>query len=110
MKKNPIILVAAFLFSAMLLFLNFVPTVTGSITGRIDPTDGASKVTIISTTDTASSTVIDGRFELRDLRAGVYAVHVEAIPPYKSTTRTDVSVTEGTATDLGTIILDKSDE
>lgn len=93
------------LVTAVLLSLNFTLSATGKIKGRVEPSNAAAKAQAISMSDTFHVNIINGSFELRNVKEGVYSVFIEAIAPYRSTTKPGVRVSEGTTTDLGIIQL-----
>lgn len=92
------------LVTAGLLSFHFTQT-TGKIKGQVEPSNAAAKAQAISMSDTFSVKIVNGSFELSNVKEGVYSVFIEAIPPYRSTTQPDVRVSEGITTDLGTIQL-----
>lgn len=100
-----LVLVAASLFS-----FNFPRKATGKIKGQAEPSNAAAKAQAISMTDTFSVNIINGSFELRNVKEGVYSVYIKAIAPYRSTIKPGVWVSEGTTTDLGIIQLQTDSE
>lgn len=105
MKKHSWGITALILVTASLLSFNFKRSATGKIKGRVEPSHAAAKAQAISMSDTFSVNIINGSFELRNVKEGVYSVFIKATAPYRSTTQPGVRVSEGTTTDLGIIQL-----
>lgn len=86
----------------------FIIKESGAVKGIIKPVDAKPIISILSGTDTAYAFPWrDGRFKVRGLESGTYSVYVNAGNGYKDTTISNVSVTVGKETDLGTITLHK---
>lgn len=86
----------------------FIIKESGAVKGIIKPVDAKPIISILSGTDTAYAFPWrDGRFKVRGLESGTYSVYVNAGNGYKDTTISNVSVTVGKETDLGTIMLHK---
>jgi hypothetical protein len=86
----------------------FVIKESGAVKGIVKPGDAHPIISIYNATDTAYAWPwIDGRFKVRGLNSGTYSVFVNAGNGYKDTTISNVSVTVGKETDLGTITLHK---
>lgn len=104
MKNN---IVIATLFSFMFTLFAFVPQ-NSTITGRINPQDGAEMIWVINSTsnDSTSTTTTDGKFTL-SVKAATYRVVVIGKSPYKNTTVENVVAREGETTDTGEITLSK---
>jgi hypothetical protein len=81
--------------------------VTGSIRGTVSPADGAVMVWAVSNTDTAKGTLANGAFEVSTAKEGTYKLIVEAKPPYRNASKDNITVINGTATDVGEINLEK---
>ncbi|MHA4846681.1 peptidase associated/transthyretin-like domain-containing protein [Flavitalea antarctica] len=79
----------------------------GSIKGKVSPAEGASRAWALSSSDTLQTEVKDGAYEIKDAKAGVYRVIIEAKPPYKNAAKDNVTVTEGQAADAGEIKLEQ---
>jgi hypothetical protein len=79
----------------------------GSIKGRIIPTDGATQVWAVSAHDTLRAAITQGAFELVNAKAGTYKLMIDANEPYKDIVRDGIQVSDGSATDLGEIQLEK---
>ena len=86
----------------------FVIKESGAVKGIIKPAEARPIISIYNATDTAYAFPwIDGRFKVRGLDSGTYSVFVNAGNGYQDTTISNVSVTVGKETDLGTITLHK---
>jgi hypothetical protein len=105
MKKH--IWMPALLLLAVICFFAFRTELTGSIKGSVVPADGATQVWVLSAKDTLQAAVRNGSFEIGGIHPGPCAIVIEAIPPYKRTTRTGIEVFEGTQTNVGQIQLDQ---
>lgn len=85
-------------------FINFEG---GSIKGRVIPSDGASQVWAMSSTDTLKAQISQGAFEITDAKAGTYRLMIDANEPFKDVVRDGIIVSEGGVIDLGEIQLEK---
>jgi hypothetical protein len=106
MKKHLLISIIFLLLVDICLFA-FYTQRPGSIKGGVVPADGATQVWVLSAKDTVQATIRNGNFEIGGIHPGTCAVVIEAIPPYKRTTRTNIEVFEGTQTNVGQIQLDQ---
>ena len=79
----------------------------GSIKGTVNPTDAAKEVWAVSATDTLKAPINNGAFEITNAKAGTYKVMVDATDPYKDAVKDGVQVSDGQATDIGEIKLEK---
>jgi len=80
--------------------------ISGSIKGKISPISLLVTVTATSTLASYSSVVnTSGDFLIKGLPAGVYSVTVTPQLPVNPVTKTNITVTTGVSTDLGTISL-----
>jgi hypothetical protein len=79
----------------------------GSIKGKVSPAEGASKAWALSSTDTLKADIKDGAFEITDAKAGTYRIIIEAKPPFKNAAKDNVTVADGTPTDVGEIKLEQ---
>jgi hypothetical protein len=103
--KNYLIL--WFLVVITLVFLSFRPQRTGSVAGSVNPPDGASQVWLLSAHDTLRGMLKNGSFEIAGVKPGSCVLVVDAIAPYKTTTRTGIEVFEGSTTNVGEIYLEQ---
>jgi hypothetical protein len=86
----------------------FIVKETGVVKGIVKPFAAWPVITVYNGTDTAYALPFgDGQFKVRGLKTGTYSVFVNTSNGYKDTTITNVSVTVGKDTDLGTITLHK---
>jgi len=81
--------------------------VGGSVKGTITPADGGAKAWAMSATDTFSTDISNGAFEIGNVKPGTYNVVIEAKAPHKNASRQGVEVKEGEATDVGEIKLEQ---
>jgi hypothetical protein len=93
-------IIAAGLFA----FANLQP---GSIKGTVSPSDGAVRAWAESSSDTLKADVINGSYEIANVKPGAYRVIIEARPPYRNAAKENVTVTDGQAADAGEIKLEK---
>ncbi|SJZ91949.1 carboxypeptidase-like regulatory domain-containing protein [Sediminibacterium ginsengisoli] len=105
MKKTLLTLVLAFLVMAG--FLAFRAFKAGTVKGMITPVKAASVVWVLSTTDTLRGDIVNGGFEVGNVKPGMYKLVVEAVPPYKTAVKEGLMVQEGGVTDVGEIKLDQ---
>lgn len=105
MKKQPIRLIA--FVCSVLLFSAFTFQNGGVLRGKVLPVESATRVFIISGTDTMQSALTAGFFEFKQLKAGSYQLTIEAAAPYQHKTMADIQVKDGATTDLGEIQLEK---
>lgn len=80
---------------------------TGSIKGTVTPADGAVKAWALSATDTLKADIMNGAFEIVNVKPGDYRLIIEAKAPYKNTAKDGVSVKDAQPTDVGEIKLDQ---
>ncbi len=92
---------------SMLISAFIIPAPPGSIRGRVVPYNAALNVWAVSDADTGRSTIMNGEFEIKNLRPGRYRVIIDGRKPYKITTRPDVIVNDSAVTNVGDIILDQ---
>ena len=80
--------------------------VSGVITGTITPVAANPKIYAINGSDTLG-TVTDstGKFWFPGVAAGTYKVEIQPVSPYQTKTISDVSVSNGSVTNLGTITI-----
>jgi len=104
--KNTILKIAAILLIAVTLF-SFTVFNAASITGRVTPPEAIKDVWAVSLTDTVHGTVMQGGFNITNIKTGTYKVIIDANAPYKDVVKEGISVTEGQPVDLGEIKLDK---
>ena len=84
---------------------------TGSISGNVQPTDFNTNVLAVMDDDTVTSTITadDGDFKIIGLTAGTYDVIFDpSSDNYQDSTQTDIEVSAGQETDLGTIELESN--
>jgi len=99
-KIMAILLIAVTLFS----FTMFKPA---SITGRVTPPEAIKDVWAVSLNDTVHGTVVQGGFNIMNVKTGTYKVIIDANAPYKDVVKEGISVTEGQPVDMGEIKLEK---
>ncbi|TKB97525.1 DUF4382 domain-containing protein [Pedobacter cryophilus] len=80
--------------------------VSGAIVGTVSPLLSAPKIYAINGLDTVG-TIIDatGKFYFNGMATGSYKINFETSAPYINKTLTDVNVTTGTVTNVGTVNL-----
>ena len=93
----------AILVATVLLAFTLLPG--GSVKGAINPINGGIKCWAISQTDTFQTNIINGAFEINNMKPGNYRIAIEAIPPYKNTVREGIDIRSGEVTDIGEIRL-----
>ena len=78
---------------------------SGAIKGSVTPTDATPAIYAISGNDTVGTAFADeaGMFLLRGIPAGIYTVSLVPSEAYEPVLKTDVAVSVGNVTDLGTI-------
>ena len=104
MKKTKLVFTALAISAGMLFSFNTFQTST--IKGTVTPADKAIKVWAMSPADTLSANVLNGAFEITNVKPGTYSVIVEARAPYATTRRNDVIVSADSAvTNVGEIRL-----
>jgi hypothetical protein len=103
--KNVKLSLAALGMGAMSLFA-FKNADPGSVKGTVTPADAAMKVWLMSKSDTISANITQGKFELKDIKAGTYNLVVEAKAPYKSIGKEGIPVTDSPV-DIGEIKLSR---
>lgn len=85
---------------------------TGSISGAVEPFDFTTKVYTVIEEDTISTTTDDeGTFQILGLATGNYDLTFEPdSATFRDTTLTDVEVLAGEDTDVGTVVLEETEE
>lgn len=85
---------------------------TGSVTGIIEPMEANPSIYALMEGDTLATTQTDtsGSFLLEELNEGIYELRIDAAnESYQDTTVSEVSVSAGSQTDVGTITLNESE-
>jgi hypothetical protein len=98
--------IAAFAVIAVCLFA-FTKLQTGSIKGIVSPSDGAVRAWAETLSDTLKADIVNGAYEITNVKPGIYRVIIEAKPPYRNAAKENVTVVDGHATDAGEIKLEK---
>jgi hypothetical protein len=80
---------------------------SGAIKGEVNPAESLPAVFALAGADTVATTYADstGKFLLRGVPAGTYTVSIDAKEGYNDYQESDVNVTVGSVTDIGTISL-----
>jgi len=78
-----------------------------SITGRVNPLDGANSAWAVGGRDSSTSAIVNGTFSF-SVKPGIYKVVVDAIEPYKDAVLENISVKEGQTVNLGEIMLQRT--
>jgi hypothetical protein len=97
----------AALYIAAAGILAFYTVAVGSIKGTVAPAEGGVRAWAESATDTMKASIINGAYEITDVKPGTYKLVIEARPPYKNTARDGIAVVDGQSTDAGEIRLEK---
>ncbi len=85
---------------------SIVEAESGAIKGLVNPITSTPAVYAITGTDTVATTFADtvsGKFLLKGVPAGSYTVSFQPKTGYQVTNKTNVSVTLGSVTDMGTV-------
>lgn len=77
---------------------------SGTISGKVSPTDGAKFAWAIKGIDSAKTSIAEGKF-LFKLRPGSYKIVVTATEPLKNAVIDAVKIDDGKTVDLGEISL-----
>ncbi|SRR5258706_9379646 len=77
----------------------------GTVRGSITPINGGVKCWAISQTDTLQTNIVNGAFEINNMKPGTYRIAIEAIPPLKNAVREGIDIRNGEVTDIGEIRL-----
>jgi hypothetical protein len=86
----------------------FTQALSGSIKGVVLPPDADAYVYALNGSDTIGSARPDtatGNFLIQGLAAGAYSLTIDGNNGYNDTTYTNINVTEGNITDVGTVQL-----
>ena len=78
---------------------------TGSIKGKVSPTNSLNNAMLVSGTDTVKAVIVDDTFTFVGVKAGTYQLIIEPTGNYKKFVRDGVTVEDDKAKDLGTITL-----
>lgn len=79
----------------------------GSIRGTVTPAEGGVRAWAESATDTLRAPIINGSYEIPDVKPGAYKIIIEAKPPYRNIAKDGIMVNDSQAADVGEIKLDK---
>ncbi|MET0244614.1 MAG: carboxypeptidase regulatory-like domain-containing protein [Flavitalea sp.] len=79
----------------------------GSIRGTVVPADAANRAWAISPTDTLKASVLQGAYQITNVKQGAYRIIIEAKPPYKNVARDSIRVMDGQSTEVGEIRIDQ---
>jgi hypothetical protein len=80
--------------------------ISGSIKGKITPIGQIATITATSSTSSYSSVVnANGDFLIKGIPAGTYSVTITPVLPLVAVTKTNIIVTTGVSTNIGTTIL-----
>ncbi len=74
------------------------------IYGTIEPPDAANRVWAISSSDSVSGVIVNGKFNV-DVKPGNWTLVVEALKPFKNAVVSNILVLENQSTDAGVIKL-----
>src|ERR1700742_4488054 len=99
-KLGAVIVAAAGLFA-------FAHLKVGSIRGTIMPVDAGVRAWAESASDTVKAPIVNGSFEITDVKPGAYKIVIEAKPPYRNIAKDGIMVSDGQPADAGEIKLDK---
>ncbi|HEX4373971.1 MAG TPA: carboxypeptidase regulatory-like domain-containing protein [Puia sp.] len=105
MKASAIKIVALVVIAASL--FAFRNLQTGSIKGIVSPSNGAVRAWAETMSDTLKADVVNGSYEIINVKPGTYRVIIEAKPPFRNAAKENVIVIDGHATDAGEIKLEK---
>jgi hypothetical protein len=79
----------------------------GSKKGTVTPAEGGVRAWAESATDTLRAPIVNGSYEITDVKPGAYKVVIEAKPPYRNIAKDGIMVSDGQAAEVGEIKLDK---
>jgi len=79
--------------------------ISGAIKGKISPAGTLAVVTASSELSYTSNVTIGGDFMLKGLPAGTYSLTITPVLPFIEFTQSNITVTTGVTTNVGTIIL-----
>ncbi|HVU95627.1 MAG TPA: carboxypeptidase-like regulatory domain-containing protein [Puia sp.] len=79
----------------------------GSIRGTVTPAEGGVRAWAESATDTVRAPIVNGSYEIADVKPGAYKIVIEAKPPYRNIAKDGIIVSDGQTADVGEIKLDK---
>lgn len=79
----------------------------GSIRGTVTPAEGGVRAWAESATDTLRAPIVNGSYEIADVKPGAYKIVIEAKPPYRNIAKDGIMVSDGQTADVGEIKLDK---
>jgi hypothetical protein len=105
MKASRFTIVALIVIATSL--FAFTQLQTGSIKGIVSPSDGAVRAWAETMSDTLKADIVNGSYEIINVKPGTYRVIIEAKPPYRNAAKENVIVVDGHATDAGEIKLEK---
>jgi Polysaccharide lyase family 4, domain II len=77
----------------------------GAVKGTVSPANAALKATAVSDSNVFETNVINGSFQIKNIKPGIYKIIIDASLPYKKTVKDGIEVREGQTTDIGEIRL-----
>ncbi len=104
MKLSTLKLASLYIAAAGMLAFSLA---SGSIKGTVAPAEGGVRAWAESSTDTMKASIINGAYEITDVKPGTYKLVIEAKPPFKNAAKDGISVIDGQSTDAGEIRLEK---
>ncbi|GGA82419.1 carboxypeptidase-like regulatory domain-containing protein [Puia dinghuensis] len=87
--------------------LAFTHSRVGSIKGTVTPAEGGVRAWAESVTDTIKAPIVNGTYEIPDVKPGAYKIIIEAKPPYRNIAKDGIMVNDGQTSDVGEIKLEK---
>jgi hypothetical protein len=99
----------ALLIAAIAATAGFVGSVPTTVSGNVQPIDGALHAFLYSSTDTISTNVDNttGRFEFSNVKPASYQLLIEGRPPYRNSVKDGIRVVDGQPNDAGVIVMQK---
>jgi len=79
----------------------------GAIRGTVTPAEGGIRAWAESATDTLRAPIVNGAYEIPDVKPGAYKIIIEAKPPYRNIAKDGIMVNDGQTADVGEIVLPK---
>ena len=98
------LVVAALIVAGLFAFTHFR---VGSIKGTVTPAEGGVRAWAESVTDTIKAPIVNGTYEITEVKPGAYKIVIEAKPPYRNIAKDGIMVNDGQTSDVGEIKLEK---
>ena len=101
-----VLLSLTILVTVIIASLAFRSKYEGSVIGTVSPAIAAGTTAwMVSGTDTFKTPIKSSAFEFTAVKRGGYTLIIEANPPFKNGMKSNITIADGTITNVGEIVL-----